>query len=569
MINNEFTNIINEIKSRLLLSDIIKKDIKLIRKGKEYIGNCPFHVEKTASFFVSDEKCSFHCFGCGISGSIFTYIIKKEGLTFYQTLKKLAALANIQLPEKTNIEYVKDNSIYKILNIALEYYKHNINIAMDYCNNRGITNIKDFQLGFAPNNNELYKLLLKNNFTQENIDKSGLFLSNNYPRFRNRLMFPIFDNKNQVIAFGGRSIDGSDPKYLNSPETAIFHKHLILFAFNIASNNVSNKNPFIIVEGYMDVLTMHQFGFTSVIGTMGTSLSEEHLFNIWKYCDEPIICMDGDNAGYKAMVRTANIALSKLTPGKSLRFVIIPNNDDPDSYIRSYGKDAMEQLINDNLSLIDFLWAYFVKEFLNDNKTPEKIALWEQEIYNTIDKISNDRIRTFYKNEIKNRIYCLTKQLFYRKTLYRANNNDVVSEYSNKNLNENLLLYILIMRPSIIQFVIEDLFRIPFSNNNTSFNNIINSIANDAEISINKIKQKYSVVINDIIDQCSRIYKIDKQTDEELINYWYYLLDRVVLISQESNEIDNVYNECKIEINNNNWQRLKSLKMYLLLKRRK
>ena len=319
----------------------------------------------------------------------------------------------------------------------------------------------------------------------------------------------------------------------------------------------------------MDVLTIHQFGFNSTIGTMGTALSEEHLCNIWKYCDEPIICMDGDNAGYKSMVRTANIALSKLTPGKSLRFVIIPNNDDPDSYIRSYGKDAMEQLINNNLSLIDFLWAYFVKEFSNNNKTPEKIALWEQEIYNTIDKISNDRIRTFYKNEIKNRIYYLTKQLFYRKTPYKVNNNDVVNEYSNKNLNEKLLLYILIMRPSIIQFVIEDLFRIPFSNNNASFNNIINSIANDAEISINKIKQKYSVVVNDIIDQCSKIYKIDKQTDEELIDYWYYLLDRVVFVSQESNEIDNIYNECKSEINNNNWQRLKSLKMYLLLKRRK
>lgn len=212
MINNEFITIINEIKDRLLLSDIIKKDIKLTRKGKEYIGNCPFHIEKTASFFVSDEKCSFHCFGCGISGSIFQYVMKKEGLNFYQALKKLANLANVKLPENNNnIKYVKDNNIYSILNIALEYYKHNINIAMDYCNTRNITNIKDFQLGFAPNNNDLYKLLIKNNFSQKEIDKSGLFVNNDYPRFRNRLIFPIFNRKNQVIAFGGRTIDGADP----------------------------------------------------------------------------------------------------------------------------------------------------------------------------------------------------------------------------------------------------------------------------------------------------------------------------------------------------------------------
>ena len=588
MINNEFISIINEIKSRLLLSDIIKKDIKLIRKGKEYIGTCPFHVEKTASFFVSDEKGSFYCFGCGISGDIFKYIIQKEGLTFYQALKKLAELANVKLPENNNNLYVKENNVYKILNIALAYYKHNINMAIDYCNKRDIKNIKEFNIGFAPDNNELYKLLLQNNFSQDDINKSGLFLNNNFNRFRNRLMFPIFDNKNRVIAFGGRSIDGVNPKYLNSPDTDVFHKHLVLFAFNIASNNVSNKNPFIIVEGYMDVLTMHQFGFTSTIGTMGTALSEEHLCNIWKYCDEPIICMDGDNAGYKSMVRTANMALSKLIPGKSLKFVIIPNNDDPDSYIKSYGKDAMQQLIDNNLNLIDFLWAYFVKEFLSYSKTPEKIALWEQEIYNTIDKISNNRIRTFYRQELKNRIYYFTKQLFYTKSSYKPNNDKVVNEYTNGNLNEKLLLYILIMRPVIIQFVIEDLFRITFSDKSVhqaysgaSLNDIRNSIAefaSDATINIDKIKQKYSVVINDIIKQCSKVYKIDKQTDDELIDYWYYLLDRVIFASQESNEIK-YCSQCNVqevqskndnnEINNSSWQRLKSLKMYLLSRRRK
>ncbi|MBR1943972.1 MAG: hypothetical protein IJ848_00680 [Alphaproteobacteria bacterium] len=212
MINNEFNNIITEIKNRILLSDIIKRDIKLIRKGREYIGVCPFHVEKTGSFFVSDEKCSFHCFGCGISGNVFTYVMRKDGITFYQALKKLANFANVKLPD---IEDIKRNSseynnIYKILNTALKYYISNIDIAMDYCNNRNITNTKEFYLGFVPNNNDLYKLLIKN-YSKDDINKSGLFLSNNYPRFRNRLMFPIFDNKNRVIAFGGRSINGEDP----------------------------------------------------------------------------------------------------------------------------------------------------------------------------------------------------------------------------------------------------------------------------------------------------------------------------------------------------------------------
>ena len=583
MINNDFINIINEIKSRLLLSDIIKKDIKLVKKGKEYIGTCPFHVEKTGSFFVSDEKCSFHCFGCGVSGDVFKYITKKHGLTFYQALKKLSDLTGVKLPENNSIEYVKNNNIYKILEIALNYYKHNINNAIDYCNKRNIKNIKEFNLGFAPNNNELYKILIDKHFSKTDINNSGLFLSNNYPRFRNRLMFPIFDNRNRVIAFGGRSIDGTEPRYLNSPETEAFHKHSVLFAFNIASNNVSNKNPFIIVEGYMDVLTMHQFGFNSTIGTMGTALSEDHLCNIWKYCDEPIICMDGDNAGYKSMIKIAHMALSKLTPGKSLKFVIIPNKDDPDSYLKTHGKEAMGQLVNTSLNLIDFLWAYFVDDFKNNNnKTPENIALWEQNIYNTMDEISNNRIKIFYKSELKNRIYYLTKQLFYGKKSYRNDNTKVFGKYNNKNLNEKLLLYILIMRPSIIQFVIEDLFRVQFSN--MSLNNLRDSIleaydslaSSNASASLNvseesnvidcTIREKYSTIINDIIDQCSKVYKIESQTDDELIKYWYYLMNRVVLVSNLNKEINDLSTECKSKINNSTWQRLKSIKMYLLSK---
>lgn len=213
MISNEFNTVIDEIKSRLLLSEIIKRDIKLTRKGREYIGICPFHVEKTGSFFVSDEKASFHCFGCGISGNVFTYVMRKDGITFYQALRKLADLANVKLPDinemKNNTS--KYNRIYKLLNTALQYYVSNINAAIKYCNNRNITNIKDFMLGFAPNNSDLYKLLTNNNYSNDEISKSGLFINNNYPRFRNRLMFPIFDNKNRVIAFGGRSINGEDP----------------------------------------------------------------------------------------------------------------------------------------------------------------------------------------------------------------------------------------------------------------------------------------------------------------------------------------------------------------------
>lgn len=386
---------------------------------------------------------------------------------------------------------------------------------------------------------------------------------------------------------------GKIPRYLNSSESEIFHKHLVLFAFNVASNNVSNKNPFIIVEGYMDVLAMHQFGFNATVGTMGTALSEEHLCNIWKYCDEPIICMDGDNAGYKSMVKTANMALSKLIPGKSLKFVVIPNNDDPDSYLKANGREAMENLLKNNLNLIDFLWAYFLKEFSTINKTPEKVALWEQEIYNTIDKINNDRIRTFYKSELKNRIYYFTKQLFYKKSPQKVNNDLTFNKYTTQNLNEKLLLYILVMRPSIIQFVIEDLFRVPFSNE--SLSNISDKIASIAYYNndfynndqLNEIKNhgtnntntciadsdlenlKNNSVVEDITNQCSKICKIDKLNDNELVKYWYYLLDRVVVASKKNNEMYNLSNECKSEINTSNWQRLKSLKMYLLLKRRR
>ena len=357
------------------------------------------------------------------------------------------------------------------------------------------------------------------------------------------------------------------PKYLNSPETEVFKKHLVLFAFNIASDNVSNKNPFIIVEGYMDVVIMHQFGFNTTIGTMGTALSEENLFNVWRYCDEPVICMDGDTAGYNAMIKIAHTALEKLVPGKSLKFVILQNKDDPDSYLKSHGKESMQQLINNSFNLIDFLWDYFIKDFNNYNKTPENIALWEKKIYDTINTINNNRIKTFYKSYFRNKIYNLTRQLFYNNNSF-INNSEIINDnYTNNNLNEKLLLYILIMRPFIIQFVIEDLFRVSFSS--ISLNNIRNSIVDDVEINIDRTKQKYNTIVSNIVEQCSKIYKIDKQTNEELMEYWYYLLNRVAFVSQEKSEINNILNDCKNEVNNSNWQRLKALKMYLLLMKNK
>ncbi len=569
-----FSEAISQIKERLLLSDFISKDVELTVKGREYVGNCPFHLEKTGSFFVSDEKCAFHCFGCGVSGDIFKYVMLRDGVTFLQALKKIADFAGIELLENANQQ--KNTGIYKILEIATRFFEQNKSAVNEYLKKRKLDDAKiynTFHIGYIPNGNELYKHLIDNNCKKADIVKSELFLEKYtnkfYPRFRNRLMFPIYDIRNRVIAFGGRAIDDSNPKYLNSPETEIFLKHNTLYAYNIACKNVSNKKPFIVTEGYIDVVIMHKYGFNTTVGTMGTALSTQHLTMLWKYSDDPIICMDGDSAGQKAMNRIAHLALTMIFPGKSLKFCQLPDNADPDSFLKTNGADAMNCLLSQSINLCDFLWKEYLKELCKTDRTPEKIALWESNIFKDLDTIPDNTVRRLYKAKFSSNIYNFNRHKKSQRFIFESLNANAYKRLQvaeRKNMCEYVLSYIIVMSPALINSVIEKLPCVFFNNKNLAefWNFVIES-----EDPINAIASEKCInTVNEIKNIGNKFYRISDLSDENLLNDWLFLFDKIVSKPAEKTEQKTASEDFVKSGDKNAWERLKALKIYSISEKR-
>lgn len=565
MPTSKFSNdndLFSQITDKVLLSEFIGRDIQLRLKGKEYVGCCPFHIEKTGSFFISDEKGTFHCFGCGVSGNIFTYVMKRDGMTFAQALKKLSDFVGIEIP---SIPVKEHEYVYKILALAQQFFENNVHSVDTYLQKRNLENcVASFHLGYAPNSNGLYKYLRVQGCKDNDIITSGLFTEkyNNkfYPRFRNRLMFPIYDTRNRVIAFGGRAIDDGIPKYLNSVDTPLFHKHEVLYAFNIARQNVTAKNPFIVVEGYIDVIMMHKTGYCTTVGTMGTALSIEHLKKLWKYSDEPVICLDGDNAGQRAMSRIAHLALGVLVPGKSLKFIRLPDNLDPDTYLRKYESLDILSII----PLSDFLFQEYTMELQDIEQIPEKIALWEQKIFKDLDDIKDITVRKLYKKRFSHNIYNLR---YYRdRGRFDIKGYKMLSPNEQMAVREYVLSYILVLRPNIIPTVSEKLTCIPFSNKKLErFWNAI--MSSDDIVAATENALANWCFVREIIKNGQKFYRIAEQLDEELLSDWLYIFDKVVSMPLEQKDLTIAKNEFTQSRNETAWERFKALKIYSLNRR--
>lgn len=580
MSGSELNNILGRIKEKVLLSQIVRQDLPLQKKGREYVGNCPFHNEKTGSFFVNDDKGTFHCFGCGASGDVFEYVMKKRGVQFIQAVESIAEIAGIKLPEKKEFSSDLYENQRKILQKAAEYFKGNLpknQIAMEYCKSREIDSeiIEKFSIGYAPiNGDEFLSILKKNEFSESDIIASGLYIKKENgklnPRFRDRIMFPVFDKKGWPIAFGGRGIQkDAIPKYLNSPETDIFQKRETLYGYNISSKNVSDSNQFIVVEGYMDVVTMHIFGFNTAIASMGTAFSAEHIAKIWRYSNEPVICFDGDSAGYNAMVKSSILALNYLQPGKSLKFCLLPIDSDPDSFLKEKGKIEMQKLLDNSLDLIDFLWKHFEDQLTEiDKKTPEKIAMWKKNIYEIIGNIQNTDIKNLYKTEINDRIFKILKK--------SPNNNrqlKIISDMSfsidkkeKMLLREAILLYILIMRPSIISFVVEELSLVEFTDKN--FEKIRNFIAEyeDNLAGLENTELKNSMDLIKIIG--SKNCNIDAMDEECVLDFWHNIFEFGFSKISQKKDFMMAKKECNNELSSSTWERMKALKIDSLFKKK-
>lgn len=409
---------LDELRSRLTLSEIVGRRVALKRKGREHSGLCPFHNEKTPSFTLNDQKGFFHCFGCGAHGDVVGFVMKSEGLSFPEAVERLAREAGMALPASTPQERERAQvaaSLQDVVEKAALWFQRQLwsaagAQALDYLRRRGLSDatIRDFRLGYAPDEREsLRKALLADNCPETLIGTAGLIIHPDdgrpaYDRFRGRVMFPIEDRKGRVIAFGGRIMGEGEPKYLNSPETPLFHKGAHLFAFSRARPAVHDGAPLIVAEGYMDVIALHQAGFKGAVAPLGTALTEDQILLLWRLADEPYLCFDGDNAGMRAATRGAERAMPLLKPGKSLRFLSLPAGEDPDSLIKAQGPEAFRTLLGGALNLADIVWRLETEGKPID--TPERRASLEAALQKRASAIADASVQFQYRNEWRERL---------------------------------------------------------------------------------------------------------------------------------------------------------------------
>lgn len=409
----------DELRAKISIVDVVGSKVKLVRKGREYQACCPFHNEKTPSFTVNEAKGFYHCFGCGAHGDIIKFEMDANGLTFIEAVEKLAHKVGMQLPKlnpESKEQAEKKASAYDIMEMASKFFEKNLRLsigreALDYLYARGFDDsiITKFRLGFAPNNNGLKAQLVSKGITEAEMAELGLLTipedkkRSSHDFFRNRVMIPIMDKRGRVIAFGGRVMDKSQPKYLNSPETPVFNKRRILYNLNYAREKGYDAQKLIICEGYMDVIAMDKYGIGYAVAPLGTALTEEQIQEAWRVVNEPICCFDGDNAGVRAAIRSVDRVLPILKPGYSLQYAFLPDKQDPDEFLKAKGTEEFLKVITDTLPLKDLLWKKNIDG--RQVNTPEQKALIEKDVKDEVAKIADETVRNYYVQEMKSKIY--------------------------------------------------------------------------------------------------------------------------------------------------------------------
>jgi DNA primase len=362
---------LDELRNRLSLADIIGRRVRLVKRGREHVGLCPFHNEKSPSFTVSEEKGFFHCFGCGAHGDVVGFAMRADGLSFPEAVERLAEQAGLPVPQATPAERDEAHRRATLLDAqeaATRWFIDQLGAAAgraarDYLAQRGLDEsaITRFRLGYAPDSRAaLRSALTAAGMPVELLIDAGLLIrpeeGEPYDRFRGRIMFPIADRRGRTVGFGGRTLGDGEPKYLNSPETPLFHKGRLLYGLAQARQAIQDRGTAVVVEGYMDAIALAQGGLGHAVAPLGTALTEEQILLLWQVAPEPILCFDGDAAGERAALRALERALPLLQPGRSLRFALLPSGDDPDSLVRRAGPKAMEEILAGALPLDRLVW---------------------------------------------------------------------------------------------------------------------------------------------------------------------------------------------------------------------
>ena len=401
---------IQELLNRTDIVDIIDKRVQLKKAGANYVACCPFHQEKTPSFSVSPSKQFYHCFGCGVHGSAITFLMEYEGLTFVEAIEDIASSLGLSVPNEkiTNIIEKKDNfGLEEALKIANHYYQKSLRNspkAIDYLKSRGLTGkvAKEFSIGFAPEGWQNLEKTFKN-YEDKVLEKAGLIQKNDagkyYDRFRNRIIFPIINEKDKVIGFGGRVIDSEDsPKYYNSPETPLFQKSYELYGLIYARKAIRDRGYVLVVEGYMDVVSLAQHDFKNAVATLGTATTIYHIKKLMRYTQDIVFCFDGDTAGKAAAWRAMMNALTALTDKVRLKFLFLPKNHDPDSYIRENSKQDFNKLAETSIPLTEYIIRNLTST--NDLTSQDKKVRLLNEVDPIINLLKAPRLSLLFRKRI-------------------------------------------------------------------------------------------------------------------------------------------------------------------------
>lgn len=413
---------LDELRMRVALAEVVGRRTKLVKRGREHSGLCPFHNEKTPSFTVNEDKGFFHCFGCGAHGDVIGFVMRTENLSFPEAVERLANEAGLQLPNLTREAREEGRvrqSLHAVMEAAALWFTQELQgprgkAGQDYLRRRGIAEetVARFRLGFAPEaRGALKSALIKQGYDESLLIDGGLLRRRDeggetYDLFRNRIIFPITDRRGRVIAFGGRVLDPAPegaPKYLNSPETSLFHKGRTLYGLAQAAEGARKEDLLVVTEGYMDAIAALVAGVPAV-APLGTALTEEQMAELWRFVPEPVLCFDGDAAGQRAAGRAADRALPLIGAGKTLRFVTLPAGEDPDSLIAAQGAAAFRAMLATARPLSQVIWERAIAA-AEPIDTPERMALAEKNLGDQTARIADPILRKHYQDHFRNRVW--------------------------------------------------------------------------------------------------------------------------------------------------------------------
>ena len=508
---------IEEIRNRLKVSDVVRLKVNLKKRGKEFVGLSPFKNEKTPSFTVNDEKGFYHCFSTGEHGNIFDFIMKLENLGFGDAVKTLAQRAGMQ-PYRFTVqdeEKEKENQkIQKLFEIFFLECKNDLQTKykdthLKYLLDRGLSidTVNYFKIGFCENSKKIQEKLYQNGFTSEQLLQSGMYYKKDKTeelvnRFKNRITFPIQGYYNNYIGCGGRAVlSNALAKYINSPETFFFKKGFNLYNLNNSKKESSNFDNLILVEGYMDVVSLYNRGIKNVAATLGTAITQSQIILAWKNYDKIFICFDGDESGINASFRAAERALKILKPGKDIYFTKIPNGQDPDDFINQFGKDGFETLLNQSKDLSDIIFDHYSSGVKREKASD--IALLEKKLFDVADQIEDQISKKYIKNSFKNKIF----QKLVRNKNYKNNNQEDIRKasvrllLSKEEILELSLLNLFLKYPEFCKSKIEDLSSLEFnfSENKILLSELISSLMNESIKSKEELYKKLNIGFENLL----------------------------------------------------------------------